>query len=88
MPNDFIVMDIEEDVNVPIILGRPFLATAGACIDMKEMLLTFDICGEQVVFDFSDPKCGGEEVVGPEVKRVDESLDVIEEACESCGDEG
>ena len=30
----------------------------------------------------------GEEVVGPEVKRVDESLDVIKEACESCGDEG
>ena len=39
------------------------------------------------MFDFSDPKCGGEEVVGPEVKRVDESLDVIKEACESCGGE-
>jgi hypothetical protein len=29
VPNDFVVMDIEEDDSVPIILGRPFLATAG-----------------------------------------------------------
>ena len=28
VPNDFVVMDIEADVLVPIILGRPFLATA------------------------------------------------------------
>ena len=49
VPNDFIVMDMEEDDNVPIILGRPFLATAGASIDMRELLLTFEICGEQVV---------------------------------------
>ena len=26
-PADFIVLDMEEDTNVPIILGRPFLAT-------------------------------------------------------------
>ena len=64
MPNDFIVMDIEEDTQVPIILGRPFLATAGACIDVREGLLTFDICGEKVKFDFSSPEQQGEEVHG------------------------
>nr|XP_027088737.1 uncharacterized protein LOC113710089 [Coffea arabica] len=32
---DFVVLDMEEDVNVPIILGRPFLATAGTIIDVK-----------------------------------------------------
>ncbi|CAJ2663009.1 unnamed protein product [Trifolium pratense] len=34
IPTDFIVMDIREDSNTPIILGRPFLATAGAVIDL------------------------------------------------------
>ncbi|XP_048490039.1 uncharacterized protein LOC104884063 [Beta vulgaris subsp. vulgaris] len=35
IPCDFVVMEMEEDANVPIILGRPFLATAEAIIDMK-----------------------------------------------------
>ena len=33
-PVDFIVMDMEEDKEIPIILGRPFLATSGALIDV------------------------------------------------------
>ncbi|KAJ9135136.1 hypothetical protein P3X46_032350 [Hevea brasiliensis] len=32
---DFVVLDMEEDVKIFIILGRPFLATAGAIIDIK-----------------------------------------------------
>ena len=32
---DFVVMEMEEDNQVPILLGRPFLATAGAIIDVK-----------------------------------------------------
>ncbi|KAK2382735.1 hypothetical protein QL285_070252 [Trifolium repens] len=36
IPTDFIVMDIKEDSNTPIILGRPFFATAGAIIDVKK----------------------------------------------------
>ena len=27
LPADFIILDMEEDKDVPIILGRPFLAT-------------------------------------------------------------
>ncbi|XP_042457767.1 uncharacterized protein LOC122041938 [Zingiber officinale] len=30
---DFIILDMEEDPKIPIILRRPFLATAGAIID-------------------------------------------------------
>ncbi|XP_071924761.1 uncharacterized protein [Coffea arabica] len=29
IPVDFVVLDMEEDISMPIILGRPFLATAG-----------------------------------------------------------
>ena len=31
---DFIVLDMEEDKEVPIILGRPFLATSRSIIDV------------------------------------------------------
>ena len=32
---DFVVMDMEEDTKVPILLGRPFLATIAALIDIS-----------------------------------------------------
>ena len=38
---DFLVMDIECDPSCPIILGRPFLCTVGAIIDMKEGIIRF-----------------------------------------------
>ena len=38
VPIDFLVLDIECDPSCPIILGRPFLRTVGAIIDMKEGL--------------------------------------------------
>ncbi|XP_057745198.1 uncharacterized protein LOC130963065 [Arachis stenosperma] len=33
---DFVVLDMEEEANTSIILGRPFLATAGAIIDVQK----------------------------------------------------
>ena len=35
-PVDFVILDMDEDVNVPLILGRPFLATAKAIIDVHD----------------------------------------------------
>ncbi|XP_021840893.2 uncharacterized protein [Spinacia oleracea] len=36
----FVVLDIDEDVHTPIILGRPFLTTAGALIDVQGGVIT------------------------------------------------
>jgi hypothetical protein len=36
VPFDFLVLDVECNASCPIILGRPFLRTIGAIIDMKE----------------------------------------------------
>ncbi|KAK1660274.1 hypothetical protein QYE76_048433 [Lolium multiflorum] len=36
VPVDFVVLDVECNASCPIILGRPFLRTVGATIDMKE----------------------------------------------------
>ena len=41
VPVDFTIMDIESDPSCPIILGRPFLRTVGAVIDMKEGNIKF-----------------------------------------------
>ncbi|XP_023769879.1 uncharacterized protein LOC111918442 [Lactuca sativa] len=42
-PMDFLVLDMEEDPKVPIILGRPFLNTVGALVDMCESTLTLRV---------------------------------------------
>ncbi|XP_010248094.1 PREDICTED: uncharacterized protein LOC104591021 [Nelumbo nucifera] len=51
IPTDFIVLDIEEYRTMPLILGRPFLATGNALIDVQKGLLTLRINGEEVVFN-------------------------------------
>src|SRR4051812_34491732 len=40
-PVEFTIMDIECEPSCPIILGRPFLCTVGAVIDMKEGTIKF-----------------------------------------------
>ncbi|XP_070031832.1 uncharacterized protein [Nicotiana tomentosiformis] len=41
LPADFVILDCEVDYEVPIILGRPFLATGKALVDVKARELTF-----------------------------------------------
>ncbi|XP_021727899.1 uncharacterized protein LOC110695013 [Chenopodium quinoa] len=53
VPCDFVVMEMEEDARVPLILGRPFLNTAGVVIDMKEGRLTLNVGDEKISFSFS-----------------------------------
>ncbi|PHT29040.1 hypothetical protein CQW23_31360 [Capsicum baccatum] len=50
-PAEFVIMDCKEDSEVPIILGRPFLATGSVLIDMKDNELLFRINDEVVRFD-------------------------------------
>ena len=52
---DFIVMDMDKSFEVPIILERPFLATAGVMIDVPVGKLSFQLCGKKVDFYFSSP---------------------------------
>ena len=41
VPVDFVVLDIECNASCPIILGRPFLRTAGAIIDMRDGIIRY-----------------------------------------------
>jgi hypothetical protein len=40
---DFVVLEMPEDDNISIILGRPFLNTAGAVIDCNQGKVTFNV---------------------------------------------
>ena len=50
-PADFVVLDMEEEANTSIILGRPFLATAGAIIDVQKGELVLRLHEEKMVFN-------------------------------------
>ncbi|GKB16571.1 mitochondrial proton/calcium exchanger protein-like protein isoform X1 [Tanacetum coccineum] len=49
-PVDFIILDMPEDVKVPLILGRPFLSTAHAKIDVFKRKITFKVGKEKMIF--------------------------------------
>ncbi|XP_070025687.1 uncharacterized protein [Nicotiana sylvestris] len=50
LPTDFMILDCEVDYEVPIILGRPFIATGKALVDVEARELTFWVGDENVVF--------------------------------------
>ncbi|XP_062094021.1 uncharacterized protein LOC133800059 [Humulus lupulus] len=50
-PVDFIILDMEEDENISIILGRPFLATGRALIDVQKSKLKLRVQNEEVTFN-------------------------------------
>ncbi|GJZ09839.1 reverse transcriptase domain-containing protein [Tanacetum coccineum] len=50
-PIDFVILDMPEDSKIPIILGRPFLATARAMIDVFNKMITLRIGDDEVIFD-------------------------------------
>ena len=49
----FVVIDIEEDKQVPLLLGRPFLATGAALINVKKGELTLRVGDEAVQFNLN-----------------------------------
>ncbi|KAJ9544863.1 hypothetical protein OSB04_024570 [Centaurea solstitialis] len=48
---DFVVLDMEEDQHIPLILGRPFLATGRAVIDVEGGKLTLRVGDETAEFN-------------------------------------
>ncbi|XP_021846726.2 uncharacterized protein [Spinacia oleracea] len=55
-PVDFVVMDMKEDFEIPLIFGRPFLATSQALIDVPRGQMIIKAQDKQVIFKiFDDP---------------------------------
>ncbi|KAK1626511.1 hypothetical protein QYE76_000826 [Lolium multiflorum] len=58
---DFVVLEMPEDDNMSIILGRPFLNTAGAVIDCNKGMVTFNVDDKEHTVYFPkriDKVCG------------------------------
>ena len=51
IPINFVILDMPENSKTPIILGRPFLATAHALIDVFNKKITLKVGDEQIIFD-------------------------------------
>jgi hypothetical protein len=52
VPVDFVVLDMSPDSKVSLILGRPFLSTANAHIDVRKGEIKFTINGQEEQFSF------------------------------------
>ena len=44
---DFVVMDIEEDADIPVILGCPFMSTTSYVVDMGKKKLEMSLENQQ-----------------------------------------
>ncbi|GJS67382.1 retrovirus-related pol polyprotein from transposon TNT 1-94 [Tanacetum coccineum] len=64
-PVDFVILDIMEDENVPIILGRPVLATAHAKIDVYGKKISLGVGNEQVrdFENYLSPKYESQDII-------------------------
>ena len=51
IPADFVMLEMEEDVEILILFGRPFLRTARAIIDIKQGNITLEVDNESMEFD-------------------------------------
>ncbi|GKB41239.1 gag-pol polyprotein [Tanacetum coccineum] len=54
-PIDFIILDMTEDIKVPLILRRPFLSTTRAKIDVYKRKITLRVREERIVFTSIKP---------------------------------
>jgi hypothetical protein len=52
VPVDFVVLDMHPNSKVSLILGRPFLSTANAHIDVGKEEINFTINGQEEQFTF------------------------------------
>ncbi|XP_061345830.1 uncharacterized protein LOC133291570 [Gastrolobium bilobum] len=73
IPVDFVILDIEENATVPMIFGRPFLATSGALIDVPKGELILRVDGEQAIFKFFDKE------IFPPVAQLEDQVYYISE---------
>ena len=79
---DYVVMDMVEDTQVPLLLGRPFLATGAALIDVKKGKLTL-ILGEEADFKLNT-SLKQSECESPDCKAVETIVPINPELIFGC----
>ncbi|GJX47810.1 reverse transcriptase domain-containing protein [Tanacetum coccineum] len=82
-PADFVVVDFDADPRVPLILGRSFLKTGRALIDVYKGELTLRVGKEAVTFNLDQTSRYSSNYDDMTANRID----VIEMACEEYSEE-
>ncbi|GJZ26482.1 reverse transcriptase domain-containing protein [Tanacetum coccineum] len=82
-PADFVVVDFDADPRVPLILGRSFLKTGRALIDVYEGELTLRVGKEAITFNLDQTSRYSSNYDDNSVNQID----VIEMACEEYSQE-
>ncbi|GJQ93208.1 DNA-directed DNA polymerase [Tanacetum coccineum] len=80
---DFVILDMPEDSRVTIILGRPFLATAQAMIDVFNKKITLKVRDDEVIFDV-DQSIKRPPIEDDECYEIDDLDDTINSDLEGC----
>ncbi|GJS83040.1 reverse transcriptase domain-containing protein [Tanacetum coccineum] len=75
-PTDFVVVDFEADPRVPLILGRSFLRTSRALIDVYEGELVLRDGNEQITFHVDGTSKHPQ-------KHVNESIKMVNDTCKN-----
>ncbi|XP_022553577.2 uncharacterized protein LOC106363332 [Brassica napus] len=81
VPTDFMVLKYRNEPKDPLILGRPFLATAGAIIDVKEGRICLNIGNIPMTFDMD--KMISRPLVDKQTSYVDDIGELSEESFEN-----
>ncbi|KAJ1704038.1 hypothetical protein LUZ63_003817 [Rhynchospora breviuscula] len=80
VPGDFVVMDMEEDKEVPIILGRPFLRTAGVMMDARDGTILVRVGEETLRFSIDKAmKCPSSSNTCCMIQELPELEETLEE---------
>ena len=82
-PVDFVVINMKEDKQVPLLLGRPFLATSAALIDVKKGELTLRVGDETVHFNLNH-SLKQPELSSADCEIVETKIPVISELTTVC----
>ncbi|GJX23030.1 reverse transcriptase domain-containing protein, partial [Tanacetum coccineum] len=82
-PTDFVVVDFEADLQVPLILGRSFLRTGHALIDVYGEEITLRVNDEAVTFNLDQTTRYSSAYDDMSVNRID----IIDVACEEYSQE-
>ncbi|GJT30890.1 reverse transcriptase domain-containing protein [Tanacetum coccineum] len=77
-PTDFVVVDFKVDPRVPLILGRSFLRTGRALIDVYEEQITLRVDNEAITFNLDQTTRYSSSYDDVSINQID----VIDEVCE------
>ncbi|KAG7572475.1 Retrotransposon gag domain [Arabidopsis suecica] len=81
IPTDFVVLEMDEEPKDPLILGRPFLATAGALIDVRRGKIDLNL-GEDFKMTFDITKTMKKPTIDGQVFYIEEMDRLADELLE------